>query len=110
LSQIEAYAIAEWTPRPWISLGTGAGVDHMSSGYVVNPGCGTTGSGACSSPRADWTGVSVPLLIGFNFGCPHPERPRHSALRLGLEGAGGVEPSTGINGWHTGVAFGGAWM
>jgi hypothetical protein len=95
--QGEAYLIGEWTPRRWISLATGIGVDYLGA---PQPG----------PIRGDWAGVSVPLLVGFNVDCPPPEGARRSALRLGLEGAAGSEPGTGVPGWHVGAAFGGAWM
>jgi hypothetical protein len=99
-NQAEAYLIGEWTPRRWISVGTGLGVDAMSLWGFCD----------CQDVRKDWNGASLPLLVGFNFGRPDPQRARRAALRLAFEGAGGVEPATGTIGWHGGLSFGGAWM
>jgi hypothetical protein len=100
LNQGEAYLVGEWTPRRWVSFGTGIGYDGMSVELVCD----------CQGTRSNWSGVSVPLLIGFNFGSPRADQARRAFWRLGFEGAGGVEPATGTLGWHGGLAFGGAWM
>jgi hypothetical protein len=99
-NQAEAYLIGEWTPRRWISVGTGLGVDAMS----------LFGFCDCQGVRKDWSGASLPLLVGFNFGQPDPQQARRAALRLAFEGAGGVEPATGTIGVHGGLSLGGAWM
>jgi hypothetical protein len=61
-----------------------------------------------------WSGASVPLVVGFNFGRTVAPGARRRVLRLGLEAAGGIGdiengPST-VFGWHTAITFGGAWM
>jgi hypothetical protein len=82
--QAAAYAIAEWTPVPRVSLGTGIGADAMAA----------WGDGA-------WSGVSIPLIAGFDVA-----RWNRNALRIGLETAGGLDPSTSFYGWHAAVTFG----
>jgi hypothetical protein len=96
-----AYLVGEWTPLRWISVGTGVGYASWNSWNL----CG------CDAQRSEWSGISVPLLIGFNLGGGRREAAtRRAALRLGLEGVGGYDASTETAGWHGGLAFGGAWM
>ncbi len=82
--QAAAYAIAEWTPIPRLSLGTGIGVDAMAA----------WGDGP-------WSGVSIPLILGFDVA-----RWNRNALRIGLEAAGGLDPSTSFCGGHAALTFG----
>ncbi len=82
--QAAAYAIAEWTPVPRVSLGTGIGADAMAA----------WGDGP-------WSGVSIPLILGLDV-----TRWNRSALRLGLEAAGGLDPSTSFYGWHAALTCG----
>jgi hypothetical protein len=49
--------------------------------------------------------------MGFNlFESGDPNRVRRTAFRVGLEAAGGVEPSTDAFGWHLALGLGVAWM
>jgi hypothetical protein len=82
--QAAAYAIAEWSPVPRLSLGTGIGADAMAA----------WGDGA-------WSGASIPLIAGFDVA-----RWNRNALRIGLESAGGIDPSTSLYGWHAALTFG----
>jgi hypothetical protein len=96
-NQLAAYVIAEWTPRRWISIGTGFGYDAMLTAYTPA-----------------WGGPSVPLVLGFNFGRTVAPGARRRVLRLGLEAAGGIggleDGPSSVFGWHTALSFGGAWM
>jgi hypothetical protein len=83
-SQAAAYGIFEWTPVPRLSLGTGIGWDGMA----VWQGTG-------------WSAVSIPLIAGFDV-----TRWNRSALRIGLEVAPGLDPSTSTYGWHAAITFG----
>ncbi len=96
-NQFASYAIGEWTPVNWFSIGSGLGLDSL----VELLGCYPPG---CS--RTSWAGVSVPLLLGFNIGHRPSTLERRSVLRIGLEGAVGIEPSSAILGWHTTASLG----
>jgi hypothetical protein len=100
MNQGGAYLVGEWTPDRKVSLGTGLGYESMNGFWS----CG------CDGVRNEWSALSVPLLINFNLGVPHPEKARRAAMRLGLEGAGGLELATRTLGGHWGIAFGGTWM
>jgi hypothetical protein len=97
------YLIGEWTPLRWISVGTGAGIDGMADLWIdgAEPKPGET------VIRNSWTAVSVPLVIGLQFISEDDwNRPKAKpALRIGLEGAVGVEPTTGVVGWHAGLSI-----
>ena len=92
-NQAAAYAVFEWTPQRWVSLGTGAGYD----------GNATFGTNT-------WSGPSIPLIVGFNF----LGAGAKSGMRLGLEAAGGPGTLAGVAqnvfGWHTAISYGGVWM
>jgi hypothetical protein len=83
-SQAAAYGIVEWTPMPRLSLGTGIGADFM----VVSGGSG-------------WSAVSIPLIVGVDVNSWN-----RSVLRIGLEVAAGLQPSTSTYGWHAALTFG----
>ena len=83
-SQAAAYAIVEWTPAPRWSLGTGIGWDGM----VIWQGTA-------------WSAVSIPLVAGFDVAPLN-----RGALRIGLEAAAGLDPSTSTVGWHAALTFG----
>ncbi|MDP9149154.1 MAG: hypothetical protein M3O36_04325 [Myxococcota bacterium] len=101
------YLVAEWTPRQWLSVGTGAGYDMI---YLLGYGnCSAKTFGPCSGNRF-WSGPSIPLVWAFNLGRRDAHRARRRLLRLELEGAGGYQPATQSFGWHAGVGFGAAWM
>ena len=100
MNQGGAYLVGEWTPDRQVSLGTGLGYESMNNESC----CGS------DSVRNEWSALSVPLLINFKLGAPPPEKARRADLRLGLEAAAGLEPSTGTLGGHWGIAFGGTWM
>jgi hypothetical protein len=83
-SQAAAYGIVEWTPVPRVSLGTGIGADAMAF-----------------YSWSGWSGVSVPLIAGVDV-----TSWNRSALRIALEGAAGLQPSTSTYGWHAALTFG----
>jgi hypothetical protein len=100
LSQATGYLVGEWTPVRWLSVGTGVGLDGMAMMWI----------GGCEGDRCirnHWWGVSVPLIVGFQFISEKDwDAPgAKPALRIGLEGAAGVEPSTGVVGWHAGLSI-----
>jgi hypothetical protein len=104
-SEAASYAIAEWTPRDWASLGTGLGYEMLAPPPTCN------GIGPCGSDYPHWSGLSVPVLVGFNlFASGDPSRIRRVALRIGLEGAAGVSLLTEAIGWHMGLNLGLALM
>ena len=104
VSMAAGYAVAEWTPFRWISLGTGLGYEILAPSSTCN------GMGPCPD-GPHWSGLSVPLIMGFNlFESGDPNRVRRTAFRVGLEAAGGVEPSTDAFGWHRALGLGVAWM
>jgi hypothetical protein len=105
VSQAAWYAVAEWTPHRWLSLGTGVGYEMLA------PPAQNNGPGPVRDDGPHWSGLSVPLIVGFNlFESGDPNRVRRTALRVGLEGAGGVDPSTDAFGWHVALGLGIAWM
>jgi hypothetical protein len=83
-SQAAAYGIFEWTPAPGLHLGTGIGWDGMATWQETG-----------------WSAVSIPLIAGVDV--THWNR---SALRIGLEVAPGLDPSTSTVGWHAALTFG----
>jgi hypothetical protein len=103
---LAGYAVAEWTPRYWISLGSGLGYEDL----------GPAGSNHGFYPVRDehpphWTGVSVPVLVTFNLlQLRLPDEAYRAAIRLGLEGAAGVSPANGATDWHLCVSLGAALM
>lgn len=103
LNHASGYLIGEWTPLRWLSLGTGVGADGMAIIWMggADPKPGETAF------HNNWTAVSVPLVIGFQFiGEDDWNSPKAKpALRIGLEVAAGVEPTTGVAGWHAGVSI-----
>jgi hypothetical protein len=108
-SQGAIYAIGEWTPTRWFSLGSGLGYDAIST--VAMAGDASICSlPPCISISNNWSGISVPLIVGFNLGSGEPGRARRSMFRIGLEGAAGYAASTQTFGIHGVLAFGGAWM
>ncbi|MFO0626452.1 MAG: hypothetical protein U0325_12635 [Polyangiales bacterium] len=48
----------------------------------------------------------MPLIVGFNLGQRSPATGDLKAFRVGVEGALGVETSTGITGWSATIALG----
>jgi hypothetical protein len=106
VSQAAGYAVADWTPRRWISLGTGLGYEMLA------PPAGCNGTGTAGCPEGPhWFGLSVPLIVGFNLlESGDPNRVRRTALRIGIDGAGGVDLSTGAIGWHAALSLGLALM
>ena len=106
VSQAAGYAVAEWTPKRWISLGTGLGYEMLAP----PAGCNGPETGPCPE-GPHWFGLSVPLIAGFNLlESDDPNRVRRTALRIGIEGAGGVDLSTGAIGWHAALSLGLALM
>jgi hypothetical protein len=91
-----SYVVAELTPQPWFSIGTGYGVDAMH---------GLGGNG--------WHGASVPLVVGLNIG-GESERTTRTKFRIGFERARGTGKAsngvTGVVGGHTALTLGVAWM
>jgi hypothetical protein len=88
-NQAAAYLIGEWSPRRWYAIGAGVGWDGMATWC---PDC---------NERSTWSGVSIPVLVGFDVW-----QKDHHALRIGAEVAGGFEPETATFGWHGAVTFG----
>ena len=106
VAQAAGYAVGEWTPKRWVSLGTGLGYEMLAP----PAGCNGTGTGACPE-GPHWFGLSLPLIAGFNLlESGDPNRVRRTALRIGIEGAGGVDLSTGAIGWHAALNLGLALM
>lgn len=95
-----AHAIVEYTPLPWLSLGTGVGYEA----YYLFVGCG------CSNNA--WQGFSVPLIAGFNIGGGDAwnARERRTVFRINAEGSAGVDANYGVWGGRGTVSFGAAWM
>jgi hypothetical protein len=93
---IAGYAVAEWTPRYWISLGSGLGYEDMGPAGTYN--------GLCPCPvrqMPHWTGVSVPVLVTFNvLQARLPDGAYRAAIRIGLEGAAGLSPANEAYDWH----------
>jgi hypothetical protein len=103
-----AYLITEWTPHPVISLGTGVGYDGISDASVLLCAGGT------SCLRSTWSGVSVPLIVGFNLQSRNAVSAaapnHHGRLRIELEAAGGYAEKTQTWGIHAFVGIGATWM
>jgi len=92
MNHADAYAVAEWTPVDWLSLGTGMGVDAIQGSVDLG---GNT-----------WIGASIPLVVGFNIGGRAGDDVPRRVFRIGLEFAAGVQPSDGSFGYHGGLGFG----
>lgn len=84
-NQAALYAVGQWTPVRSLSLASGIGWDGMRT----------------AAQSHAWSAVSIPLIVGVDVS--HWDR---SALRLGFEAAGDVDPSTATYGWHTAITFG----
>jgi hypothetical protein len=104
-SEAAAYGIAEWTPLHWFSLGSGLGYEMLAP----RPTC--HGMGPCSVDYPHWYGLSVPFLVGFNLvQMRYAAGVQRAAIRLGLEGALGLDPSIEAYGWHMAMSLGLALM
>lgn len=105
-NRASTYAVIELTPVDLVSIGTGLGWDH----YVFDH------EGRCFAEAIDpvtlscshhvWNGMSVPLIVSLNLGGRGNEHARRHGLRLSVEGAFGVNPSTGDDAWRASVALG----
>jgi hypothetical protein len=96
-----AYAIGEWAPLQWLSLGTGIGVDWIKNDqqYVVSP------NSTVLVPAGTWTGVSIPIIAALNIGGRPAWLVRRSVFRIELEAATGID-ETLLSGYHFAVALG----
>jgi hypothetical protein len=92
MNQCAVYAIAEWTPVDWFSIGTGFGVDGLAM--------------LVFDANGSWSGYSIPLSLGFNIGRRPADRTMRSVFRIGVEGAVGFASDNGGAGWHASVTFG----
>jgi hypothetical protein len=109
-TEMAAYAIGEWLPVQWLSLASGVGYELLSPPNEFNCGVGPGAAAECAAmARADyphWSGVSVPLVVGFNvLTLRMPDRVTRAAVRITLEGAGGISPVTFAYGWHAGASL-----
>ena len=104
LNQASLYGVVEYSPVDGISLGTGLGWDGMATLFVYSDVEACCGSGR--SVRSNWGALSIPAIVGFNFGQRDASNGRLRAFRLGLEGAVGVEPGSGAVGWHAALSLG----
>lgn len=106
VSQASLFGVVEYTPTRVLSLGTGIGwagmVNHTMDSVTYESCCATYER----SQRGSWGGVSIPAIIGFNIAGRATEGGRRRALRLGLEGAVGIEPSSGVVGWQAALSVG----
>lgn len=103
LNQASLYGVIEYSPVEGVSLGTGLGWDGMAALFYSDvEAC--WGSGR--SVRNRWSALSIPAIVGFNFGHRDAMNGRLRAFRLGLEGAVGVEPASGAVGWHAALSLG----
>lgn len=102
--QASLHGVVEWTPSDVISLGTGIGWQGVATVAMQYDAVGCCGS--YDPPRNTWSGVSIPAIVGLNFGARPGANGRRKSFRLNLEGAFAIEPSTGISGWQTSIAFG----
>ncbi|MEZ4394767.1 MAG: hypothetical protein R3A48_27140 [Polyangiales bacterium] len=102
LNQASLYGVIEYSPTDVLSLGTGVGWDGMGSVFTGND------VACCAGPiaRNTWSAVSVPAIVGFNLGRRDPSTGRLRGMRIGLEGALGMEPGSGALGWHAALSFG----
>lgn len=102
LNQASVYGVVEYSPSDVLSLGTGIGWDGMASAFSGND------DGCCGRviSRNRWSAVSVPAIVGFNLGRRDPTTGRLRGMRIGLEGALGMEPGSGALGWHAALSFG----
>lgn len=94
LNEGAAYLIAEWSPRPRWSFGSGFGVELHA---IILSG-GATG----------WGGLSMPIFVSYNF--RPKDEPRADCWRLGLEASLGVQPSDVSFGSHQMLTIGYSWM
>jgi hypothetical protein len=103
LNQASLYGVIEYSPVEGVSLGTGLGWDGMAALFYsdVEACCGSG-----RSVRNRWSALSIPAIVGFNFGHRDAMNGRLRAFRLGLEGAVGVEPASGAVGWHAALSLG----
>ncbi|MFO0628129.1 MAG: hypothetical protein U0325_21315 [Polyangiales bacterium] len=94
--------VAEYSPAPWLSLGTGLGWTGIASafGNSVDACCGGI------SRRSDWGALAVPAVVGFNLGSRNPVSGRFQGMRVDLSGALGLEPGSGALGWYASLALG----
>jgi len=71
----------------------------------------SNGPGPVSDDGPHWSGISVPVIVGFNLfesGNPNPfGGPRFASA---WKGRGVVDPSTDAFGWHGALSLGVAWM
>lgn len=103
LNQASLYGVVEYSPVDNLSLGTGLGWDGMAA-FFMSDAEACCGSGR--SLRSNWSALSIPAIVGFNFGQRDASNGRLRAFRLGLEGAVGVEPGSGAVGWHAALSLG----
>jgi hypothetical protein len=104
-SDAAVYLVGEWTPRHWLSVASGLGYELMAPPAMCN------GFGGCGTDYPHWTGLSVPLILVFNvLQVRLPDGVHRAAVRIGLEGAAGLSPSTDAYDWHATATLGVALM
>jgi hypothetical protein len=96
-----AYAVGEWAPIQWFSLGAGIGVDWIKSDlprvYLPNS--------SAFVPTGTWTGASIPIIAAFNLGGRPAWQARRSVFRIELEAATGIDERL-LSGYHFAIALG----
>lgn len=101
--QASLHGVVEYTPTDVLSLGTGLGWQGVA---MIGMQADATCCDDYVPTRRSWNGVSIPAIVGFNFGSRLGDGGRRRAFRLNFEGAVGVEPSTGAVGWQTSIGVG----
>lgn len=106
MNHASVFALAEYSPLEWLSLGTGLGWTGMSSAF------GNDAATCCGglSFRSSWGAIAVPAVVGFNLGARNPLNGRMQGFRVDLSGALGLEPGSGALGWTASLALGYATM
>ncbi len=106
LNQASLYGVVEYTYDDHFSFGTGIGWDGMSNLFSGDAVAVAPRDPSFVPTRSRWSALSFPAIVGFNFGRRNEATGRLRAFRLGLEGALGVEPSSGAVGWHAALTVG----
>lgn len=101
MNHASVFAVAEYSPLDWLSLGTGLGWTGISSAFGND-------AVTCCGPswRSSWGAIAVPAVVGFNLGSRNPLNGRMQGFRVDLSGALGLEPGSGALGWTASLALG----
>lgn len=99
-----ATVMLEFTPIAQVSFAAGLGWDHFVDAAEAN--CARVDANAFTCGHRVWNGASVPLTVNLNFLTRGDGVARRRGVRLTLEGALGVDPSTGEVAGHAGVSVG----